>query len=492
MTSVLFYLVKGTTDDDLSFNNFYLPDELSSRIKSHIPDIFFSVPEEYSGKLKSYCNIHIRKNIDDARYWKSLFAEIKSDHVIKIFCDSPFMDTDIINEMLGIHTQYLAEYTYSENLPSGCSCEIISKELIDALPDNEGMPLSQIIRSNINKFDVELYYKEPDIRDKRLAFRNADPRENQIMRNIYSAHGGFPSYPQLKEIIDRNPGVLYLSPSYIEIELTGRCDLDCVFCYRNILKPAHGDMEPAVFKKIISDMSEFAMPYSVCLGGSGEPLMHGNFFEMLDVAVNDKLVKTVVVETNGVFADTNYKNYLMRDSHNVKKIKTIFNVNGFDKDTYLNIHKKDCFETVYQNINGLKDVAAAAPDSLYIQIMKINETENYLDKYYDFWDKLKIPVILQKQNTYLGRIQDRRYSDLTPLDRTPCWHLQRDLTIPANGSIAFCKQDIEASVSTCNVNDMSIKHAWDKRKDMFIRDYNKQYPVKPDCKKCDEWYTFNL
>ena len=74
--------------------------------------------------------------------------------------------------------------------------------------------------------------------------------------------------------------------------------------------------------------------------------------------------------------------------------------------------------------------------------MKINETEPFLDRFYDFWEKYKIPIILQKQNTYLGKIQDRNYSDLTPLERTPCWHLQRDLVVLVDGSVPLCREDI--------------------------------------------------
>ncbi len=172
------------------------------------------------------------------KIWKKIFSVLNADHIIKIFCDSPFIDMDIIAEMIDVHTKYLAEFTYSENLPSGYSCEIISRELVNAIPEPEEktLPIGQVIRSNINKFDVELYYKEPDVRDKRLSFRCGNPREKRIMERIYDISGSFPKYGQIKEIIDNNPGVLFIGPSYLDIELTGRCNLDCIFCYRKILK----------------------------------------------------------------------------------------------------------------------------------------------------------------------------------------------------------------------------------------------------------------
>ena len=115
-------------------------------------------------------------------------------------------------------------------------------------------------------------------------------------------------------------------------------------------------------------------------------------------------------------------------------------------------------------------------ERVYIQIMKINETDefgkendikSYLDKYYDFWEGEKIPIILQKQNIYFGRIPDRRYSDLSPVKRTPCWHLQRDLYILSDGTVSFCKQDIDGETSYGNVNICLLVKSGNRQKKSF-------------------------
>ena len=441
--TALLYVDDNLTDADLTFAGLYLPEELKNTLfsKDIVKEVKFAVPESYSGNLSGN-DIIKRQNKDDVSFWKKLFAETKADHIIKIFCDSPFLDMNIISEMLDAHTKYLAEFTYSENLPSGFACEIISKELIDSIPetDEKTLPLSQVIKSNINKFDVELYYKEPDIRNKRLSFRTGNPREKQILQNIYDKAAGIPAYSDVKKIIDGNPGVLYLSPSYVEIELTGRCDLDCIFCFRNTLKTVREMIwKPAFSERFCRICVFLSCPYSICLGGSGEPMMHGNFFEILDLARDEKLIENIIIETNGILAESNFKNYLI--SVKDKRVKTIFNINGMDQESYKSIHDGDFFNTVFRNITSLKE-AMPENDNIYIQIMKINETEPFLDRFYDFWEKYKIQIILQKQNTYLGRIKDRTYSDLSPLERTPCWHLQRDLNILSDGTVVFCKQDV--------------------------------------------------
>ena len=490
---VLLYVEDNISDDDLLFNNYYLPDKLKETIKdiTVINEIYYCIPKVYSGKLQTKKESFIRTENDDIKLWKKIFSALGSDHIVKIFCDSAFLDISLIKDMIDLHIKFLAEFTYSENLPSGYSSEIVSRELINEIPESEEkmLPLSTVIRSNINQFDVELYYKEPDIRGKRISFRSSVPSEKKIMENIYNKLGKIPGYDEINNILNNNPDLIFVGPSYIDIELTGRCNLNCLFCYRMFLDETHSDMEIDLYKKILTNMKSFQLPYSIAFGGSGEPMMHNNFYMALELALNESLIENIVIETNGIFADNNFKNFLL--SYGNSKIKTIFNINGMDEKTYTAIHKENYFNTVFQNITSLRDVLTDE-DSIYIQIMKINETEETLDKYYDFWEKYKIPIILQKQNTFLGKIEDRRYSDLSPIERFPCWHLQRDMSILSNGVVSFCKQDINGDSAKGNIKNDSLLDIWLNSKKHFIQNYFEKHPTKPDCKLCDEWYTYNL
>lgn len=492
-TDIVLYLEEGIDDEALTFSQDYLPDVLKKRLSSlgSINSMHFAVPHSYSGRLKAYPDVHVISEKDDISFWKKLFSLSGADQIIKIFADSAFLDIEIIKDMLELHLKYLAEFTYSENLPQGFAAEIFSRGLLESIPESKEsmIPLSDVIRSNINQFDVELYYREPDIRDKRINFRAGIANDKKIMENIASFSGGIPAYSNIREIIETHPEALFTSPAYIEIELTGRCDLDCIFCYRTKCKKVRDDMEPDLFKKILQELSSFNLPYSICFGGSGEPMMHKNFYEILDLSLKENGLKNLIIETNGIYADGNFKNFVQ--TANDKRIKTIFNINGMDSQTYKVLHGADYFETVYRNILSLKE-AVSSKDALYIQVMKINETEVFLDKYYDFWEKAGITIILQKQNTYLGRIKDRRYSDLTPLERVPCWHLQRDMSILSDGTVPFCKQDFNADAIKGDVHNEDLTSIWKKSLKAFVNDYKKIFPHNPDCGSCDEWYTFNL
>jgi len=499
---IIIHIDENLTDSALDFRGEFTPQLIASKIKSATPEaaIYYSVPPSYTGKLKSEENIVIRESADDVNYWKEIFTKTSSPHIAVIKGDSPFFDTDVLKEMSELHTKYLAEFTYSENLPEGFTCEIVSGELMSQLPElkEQSLPLSKVIKSNINQFDVELYYREPDIREKRISFRLSNPRDKKIMENLTEVKGGIPHYSEIRDIIAKSPETVFTAPSYLEIEITGECSLDCIFCYRKTLGQAHGRMSTDTMKKIMEEMRGFNLPYTVCFGGSGEPADHPDFYALMDIVNGEPLVEQLIIETNGIKVDANFKSYLSNPDKS--KIKVIINNNGMDQASYQRLHGSDSFGKVFNNTLSLNELNSNG-ERVWLQIMKINETDefsagdeqrSYLDKYYDFWEGYKVPIILQKQNIYSGRIKDRRYSDLSPLKRIPCCHLQRDLYILADGTAAYCKQDIDGEKGYGNLTGTPLKEILNAQKEAFVKNYSDIFPSKPDCKTCDEWYTFNF
>jgi len=488
---ILIFFPHDINDEDLHFQEQYIPDLLESKLGSlkTINSIYISVPHSFNSKDHDTSKTFQRNGIDDVNFWKELFEKTKSENIAIIRSDAPFIDSAVIEDMISIHIDNMAEYTYSENLPEGLRCDIISSNLMNEIPpmSEETLSLSQIIKGNINRFDVELYYKGPDIRDKRLSFLSSSLRDKKIMENLIQLNGSTPSYEEIKELIENNPESLFIGPSYIETEITGACDADCQFCYRKTLDNEHEHMDKDLFKKIITDMKEFDLPYSLCFGGSGEPLQHPHFYEIIDEALKEPLCSQIIVETNGIKADANYASLVSRNES--KKITTIVNLSASSAEAYEALYGIGAYEDIVKNCKAIDENASG---SIYLQILKINETEKDLDVYYDLWEPTGIPIILQKQNTWLGKTEDKRYSDLTPLERTPCWHLQRDLFILSDGTIAYCKQDVEGKNKSGSIADETLLEIWSKQKEEFLNNYKGKLPSSPNCKECDEWYTFNF
>lgn len=453
--------------------------------------VIYSVSESFEDTAPEGVLIYKRTG-NDITDWKNIQKEFVFDNYIKIYSDSPFIDYSIVKEMSDIHIKYAAEYTYSENLPEGLAPVIISADLIKTLPDeaHEKLePLEVMVKKNINQFDVELYYKGPDIRDKRISFRMKSKRDFRIMENIYNLENKIPVYESIRELIDNNPEVLYIAPSYYEIEITSDSDTDTI-CSVKDKKNTNAEMPQDVFSNIIDEAEEFEMSYTLSLGGHGDPLNHPQFYSIMDKALGSTLLERIIIETFGTRADDNFINYI--ESKNDDRIHIIFKLNGYNSDTFNRVQSGGDFDQIYSNLLKLKNHFGEYSDKLYLEILKINETEDFLDQYYDHFEKEKINIILQKQNVYLGESEDRRYYDLSPVDRIPCWHLQRDIFILSNGKIPFCKQDFNALNCSAEIGEKTIKKIWQERKEYFLDDYKGNRCKNPDCSVCDEWYTFNF
>ncbi|MCX7677937.1 MAG: spiro-SPASM protein [Spirochaetes bacterium] len=483
---------KSIKKEELFFRGTYIPEDILLKLKriSKVREVFMVVGNDYDGEVPVGSVKIVGSEEGEMLFLKKFFRNSDFDHALVVHADSPFLDSEILHEMLQLHTTYLPEYTYSENVPPGFCGEIVSKTLMESVPDEvqPSISISSLIKANLHKFDVEIYYSHPDIRDRRVSFRSSDPRDRRIMERIVEFYGRIPRYKDIGEVFRQFPQVLYVSPSYVEVELTGKCELECIFCFRKSFSAEHGNMDPSIFQKILQDMRYFQLPYHICIGGSGEPLLHPQFYELMEMALAEESVATVIIETNGVLADANFAHFISRAK---ERIRVIVNLNGIDEKTYLSLHGKDYFSKVASNVELLRNTILE-PECLYVQIMKINETEKFLDAYYDMWEQKGVPIILQKQNTFLGRIQDRRYSDLSPIERIPCWHLQRDLYILYDGKVSFCKQDVEGKFNRGNVKEVSLKEIFENGMSHFVENFKGNLSKNPDCAICDEWYTFNL
>ena len=486
--AALIYFEDNITENELAFcsSKTYLFIEKTLEQSSFNGDVFYSIPAEFCFSADG--RKVIKREAGSSSGWLEIFSNGEYENIIKIPADAPFIDPHVITEMLEVHTKYLAEFTYSENLPTGLSCEIFSYDLIKSLPADKDkmLPVTDVIKKNINNFDVELFYKDPDIRDKRISFLSGNKRDKIIMERIYACNGGIPEYKEIKIIIEEHPELLFIAPAYYEIELSFKKEFPGICSVNSVLKNKRDEMNLSVLGKIIEEADSFGLEYAVSFAGAGDPFTHSDIAGACDIVLKSSYVSMLILETDAVFKDRLIFDYMKKK--NDDRIKIIAEINGYNKETYSSIHLSENFELAAGNVLEFKKILGNK--NVFLQIQKINETEAFLDKYYDYWEKEEMSIILMKQNTYLGLVQDRKYYDLSPVDRMPCWHLQRDLFILADSSVPFCREDIDGQNSE-SLKMKSLRQIWESRLGFFTDNYRGKYPKCPDCSVCDEWYSFN-
>ncbi len=418
------------------------------------------------------------------------------DHVLFVFTDAPLNDPQVLKSLIDLHISEMAEYTFTENYPEGVGAEVLSYPTLKKLRNiasgnNEAFQrgsISKIIHFDINQYDVEVLVSEKDQRKERLTLVCDNKRNYLIIQQAFkglSEAQKAPSLESLYDLIGSHPGFMRSTPAYVEIEITNDCQCECVICPRSHLMKRSVDYMPfEKYQSVIDKLKAFCDEVVVALTLMGEPTLHPKLFDIIEYSLSIEGI-TLILETNGILLDKLLIDRLI--SLDSKKLIIIIALDSPTPDTYLSIRGGDNLKTVENHASYLLE---KRPENSYLQILRLKENDELLDSYYQKWEAFKDNIILQKYNPYRNLLVDRKGADLSPLKRFSCWHLKRDLSILTDGTVAFCKQDINGEKAVGNVFTEGIEELWDKLKPFFIKDHKGE--IDPFCDQCDEWFTYNF
>lgn len=137
-------------------------------------------------------------------------------------------------------------------------------------------------------------------------------------------------------------------PIFGHIELTYRCNLDCIHCYCKGLDDRSRELTTEEWKKIIDILREEGC-MTLCLTG-GDPLMRKDFLEIYSYAREKGFIITIF--TNGYALNRKIAAYLAKHPPNSIEIT----LNGITPHTYESItQRRSSFRKVIENIKLLKE-----------------------------------------------------------------------------------------------------------------------------------------
>jgi spiro-SPASM protein len=410
----------------------------------------------------------------------------------KNFC--PLLSNELSLELLDRHIRYLSQYSYSENLPNGIVPFFLSREFVNALPDQLTEDVHSFLFKNINQFDTEIFYKEPDIRQLRLDFSLTGHRSILLSQKLLEINQNL-EYSEMKPALLEHPSFFRSYPSYIEIEIYRGCEYLCIFCPRqysdNSFDGSFLSVED-INRLFSSDLLLSSHNVTVCLGGMGEPLLHPDFHSVVHRILAYPNLSELIIET-ALYTGVEQLLSLVRllDDANKQKLSIIVNCTTIDKQTYKDIYSTSLsLDDVLGSVISLVSLLPA--NKVHVQMLKIQEVEPEIDSFFAFFEKKKIPIILQKYNRFAGLMPERRVTDLTPIHRDFCWHLTRDVYITATGDMKLCRQMIGDNGTIGNIKVDAIDILWKSGETDFSLSFSGKYmDTKAPCSTCDEWYTFN-
>jgi spiro-SPASM protein len=146
-------------------------------------------------------------------------------------------------------------------------------------------------------------------------------------------------------------------------------------------------------------------------------------------------------------------------------------------------------------VDSAKKLLALFPKDAYVQAVRTAGAEDDIEKFYRSWKEAApngaANIIIQKYDDFCGALPKKQASDLSPVQRQPCWHLMRDLPVLLDGTVPLCREDLSAGRRILgNVFSDSLETIWQRGAQFYEEHCLRGY--ENSCAGCDEYYTYNF
>ena len=418
-------------------------------------------------------------------------GEIES--VFYFFGDTPLLDNELARRMWTNHRRYRAEFTFADAYPVGLAPEILRASAVGPIARlAEGFKgaierdmLFEVIRKDINAFEIETEIPPLDLRLLRIRLAAADKAGFLLLTRLLST--GIHGAGALLVYLQENQEHLRTLPAYLSVQITGGCPQVCSYCpYPDVggdILSRRDSMSVEDLTSIVEKFRRFAGSGVVNLSPWGEPALHPEIGKVIDsILACDEL--DLLIETAGLGWDPKLIEELAASFGS--RITWIVSLDAQTPETYRSLRGKGFDEA--QLVAGL--LLQQFPETAFVQAVRMVENEEELEVFYRHWKETTENIIIQKYDHFCGELPQRRVADISPLNRDACWHLKRDLTVLLNGDVPLCREDLKSRYMLGNLLTEEIEEIWQRGDAYYRRHLAKDYP--DICRNCDEYYTYNF
>jgi AdoMet-dependent heme synthase len=245
-------------------------------------------------------------------------------------------------------------------------------------------------------------------------------------------------------------------PKIIYFEITNRCNLLCKHCYSNSGKIKNKELTKKEIFSLIDESAKQGLEF-LSIGG-GEPLLRMEIFEIIKKVIKKGIQVELV--TNGTLIS---KDSIKKLSQTGLKYVQI-SLDGFDKESYMCIRRKDLFQEVINGINQLSKkfivtVSTVLTKENYKHIEKIIKlSEKNGAKYFRV---IKLMNLGRATNSDLAITEKEIKQTLEKLNKLKNKkikiELDENILYPVRKTIFWLPRGVygcSAGRSTCNINSI--------------------------------------
>jgi len=237
-------------------------------------------------------------------------------------------------------------------------------------------------------------------------------------------------------------------PWLLWLEVTSKCNANCVFCARSDVKQPAQHMDFEMFKKII-DAAPFAT--QVHTQGFGEPLMWPHLVEGVEYAKKKGL--RVVFYTNGALLDDDLAIALLKAG--VDQIR--FSVDEMCAEDYEPLRRGLKWDNVLKNIENFqrRKIEGNYKTETEVAMTIVKENRDRIFDIINFW-KSRVDVVVANPEKNIAGFEETKTNPLAGGYVINCENPYTQLAVKSNGDVVLCCVDWFHNYVIGNVNDQPI------------------------------------
>jgi radical SAM protein with 4Fe4S-binding SPASM domain len=243
------------------------------------------------------------------------------DHFIRVMGNSPLVDINAMQQMAEAHVDNNYDYSYNEHragVPYGMGCEVIALRVLQKLQTlnlNEEQKESGLIyvRQNSGEFNISRSFSDNSHPEFKLKFETG--KDLQLLKDV-AANVNEPTAEAVIKYLEKHPLLAksnriepskevgleklflntekaaflqnsqpdYSYPISVELSLTNRCNLKCIYCSDSKLRNEQGhgeELDKKTLFRFFDDLKDGGTK-GVVIEGGGEPTIHREFSDIVN------------------------------------------------------------------------------------------------------------------------------------------------------------------------------------------------------------------
>ncbi len=248
-------------------------------------------------------------------------------------------------------------------------------------------------------------------------------------------------YPIFTEKMEEGFFVHELKPDLkrLYVEITNRCNLDCIMCVRQSWETEEGDLPLTTYESLMDQLKDFPHLEEIIIGGLGEPLVHPKI-EPIIMLTKQRGYKTSIT-TNGMLLSEG----LMKTMVEAKLDGLIISCDSFSGELFSSIRRKGKISSLFEKLRCLNDIKAQAKSifprvHLEFVLMKSNRSE-----------LKELPKIARQLNA-LSVLVSHVLPHTKEMTREIMYHRGSDMELEEEKMPMFWPSPVQGFATMCTVN----------------------------------------